>query len=155
MIKSTVCFVCKSQRFLKKNPTFFQYITASTNINFCTYKFLFRSENWVRTRREKNTRKKDIYVVIYAKHKIFVDKMFNIFLRHSQYNVSLPYLTKIRKAMRLSQLTTILKVSCKLKQATLNMFFFSLIVFKISKVTYKCPKSSASSNLFLFMFLFI
>lgn len=85
MIKSmnTVCFVCKSQHFLKKKPTFFQYITASTNINFCTYKFLFRSENWVRTRREKNTRKKDIYVVIYAKHKIFVDKMFNIFVRHS------------------------------------------------------------------------
>lgn len=69
--------------FFEKKTTFFQYITASTNINFCTYKFLFRSENWVRTRREKNTRKKDIYVVIYAKHKIFVDKMFNIFLRHS------------------------------------------------------------------------
>lgn len=101
---------------------------------------------------KKNTRKKDIYVVIYAKRKIFVDKMFNIFVRHSQYNVSLPYLTKIRKAMR--QLTTILKVSCKLKQATLNLFFFSLIVFKISKVTYKCQQSSASSNLFLFMFLF-
>lgn len=150
MIKSmnTVCFVCKLQHFLKN--TLFQYITASTNINFCTYKFLFCSENWVRRRRKKHTRKKDIYVVIYAKHKIFVDKMFNIFVRHSQYNVSLPYLTKIRKAMR--QLTTILKVSCKLKQATLNMFFFSLIVFKISKVTYKC---SASSNLFLFMFLFI
>lgn len=32
---------------------------------------------------KKNTRKKDIYVVIYAKHKIFVDKMFNIFVRHS------------------------------------------------------------------------
>lgn len=122
MIKSmnTVCFVCKLQHFLKN--TLFQYITASTNINFCTYKFLFCSENWVRRRRKKNTRKKDIYVVIYAKHKIFVDKMFNIFVRHSQYNVSLPYLTKIRKAMR--QLTTILKVSCKLKQVTLNMFFF-------------------------------
>lgn len=123
MIKSifTVCFVCKLQHFLKKN-TLFQYITASTNINFCTYKFLFCCENWVRRRRKKDTRKKDIYVVIYAKHKIFVDKMFNIFVRHSQYNVSLPFLTKIRKAMR--QLTTILKVSCKLKQATLNVFFF-------------------------------
>lgn len=94
MIKSmnTVCFVCKLQHFLKN--TLFQYITASTNINFCTYKFLFCSENWVRRRRKKYTRKKDIYVVIYAKHKIFVDKMFNIFVRHSQYNVSLPYLTK-------------------------------------------------------------
>lgn len=58
MIKSmnTVCFVCKLQHFLKN--TLFQYITASTNINFCTYKFLFCCENWVRRRRKKTHEKR-------------------------------------------------------------------------------------------------
>lgn len=64
--------------------------------------------------------------------------MFNIFVRHSQYNVSLPYLTKIRKAMR--QLTTILKVSCKLKQATLNMFFFLWSFLKYQKLLINAKK---------------
>lgn len=85
MIKSmnTVCFVCKLQHILKKNPHYFSIllllqILISVHINSFSVVKIGSEEG-----EKKNTRKKDIYVVIYAKHKIFVDKMFNIFVRHS------------------------------------------------------------------------
>lgn len=86
MIKSmnTVCFVCKLQHFLKKKtPHSFSIllllqILISVHMNSFSVVKIGSEEG-----EKKNTRKKDIYVVIYAKHKIFVDKMFNIFVRHS------------------------------------------------------------------------
>lgn len=84
MIKSmnTVCFVCKLQHFFEKTHYFsillLLQILISVHINSFSVVKIGSEEG-----EKKNTRKKDIYVVIYAKHKIFVDKMFNIFVRHS------------------------------------------------------------------------